>query len=532
MATSTLYHFEDCFKDSLRAKFLNKLEFDDLPLEVLQSILYSDDETNGNDDDFAALQEEELVSLMGTKNCDQDGSLWWNREKVDQLSVDQFMGFFVRSRLFRQTVKKLMNPLFCPSKMETLQLADNGEDLLASIEDCDDAEHCDILKLRKVELVKSDRDAPGCSSISAKYTASFEFSTTDLKAQRHVSTWYNTGSLFLLFASLGELGNTGEINNSTNNDIRLEDSSYEIGVNSGLSTWGSKLRFLKNTLLSVMIDAKYLWKCMMEEPEHPFFKECHPPRNGGNLQTSVFIKKYAYRFAMRHGTETTEKQMFPKIRYSKNSGKHYMKFSMSVLRKMGKKEKRKTFDDSTYITDYELRSTLHEGLHNASHKVYRYFHVFLHSLLGRKKLCHSRREKLGYGDLIRFCVSTTCYCDSQKNIFTVLHSPRGSAEVVLAKMYLRHADGAEMSKATINPRLQQIALRNMMEGESDDDDKDLNDLFKTSESLQFTTQRKELTDSDAHCKKQNEREDDDDDMTSFKRVRRSITDVPFQYQSF
>ena len=222
----------------------------------------------------------------------------------------------------------------------------------------------------------------------------------------------------------------------------------------------------------------------------------------------------------------TEKQMLPKIRYSKHTGKSYMKYTMSVMRKMGAKEKRKNFEDKNYITDYELRSQLTQEFRNSpQQKIYRYFHVNLHSLLGRAKLKHDRRSKLGYGDLIRFCVSTTCYCDSQKNVFTVLHSPRLNAEVLLHKMYLRNTECAEMSRPMFNPRLQQIALENMKktEGGNDDDeeendeDDDFNELFASTETLSFQPKHA-LTSADEMG-------------PDAKKRRLSINNEPFQHKS-
>jgi len=521
-ASSILYRLEDCFNETLRNEFLHKLSFEDVPVEVLQSILYSDDDVgDDDDDDYAALQdEEELVKLMTmVREKNEENSQWWTRKKIDELTVDQFMKYFVHSKLFRRTVKRVLDPVFSSMTMEVLQLADNGEELLGSVEESDVADNYDILKLRKVELVKVDRDVAG-STISAKYTASFEFETRDdrsnaRRSRRYVSTFFNTGSLCLLFASLGELGNTDSKNNTTQNDIRLADASYEIGVNGDLVTWGSKLRFLKNELLSVIVDTKYLWKCMVEEADHPFYKECHPARNGGNLQAKSFLKRYAYRFSVRNSRAITEKQMVPKIRYSKTSGKSYMKFTMSVLRKVGAKEKRKTFDDKGHVTDFALRSRLQEELGALPQKTYRYFHINLHSLLGRTKLNHKRRGMLGYGDLIRFSVSTTCYSDSQKNVFTVLHSPRGNAEVLLSRMYLRNAESAEMSRPGVDSRLRQIALANLMKTEHDGED--FKELFATTE-----TRRKELTSGE------DDDGGDDDQGPIAKKMRRSINDQPFQ----
>jgi hypothetical protein len=521
MAGSILYRFEDCFNEALRKELLNKISFDDVPAKVLQVILNSDDDVGGDEDDYA-------VMAAAKDTTGEEESQWWNENKIDQLTVDQFTEQFVRTKLFQRTVRKLLDPIFSPSKMDALQLADAGEDLLASIEECDASDHHDILKLRKVDLVKVDKDVPG-SSISAKYTASFEFETLgNSKGKRYVNTFFNTGSLCLLFASLGELGSTGNTNNTTQNSIQVGDACYEIGVNGDLVTWGSKLRFLKNELVSVILDAKYLWKCMMEEPEHPFFKECHPARNAGSVQTKLFLRRYAYRFSMRHSSEITEKQMLPKIRHSKASGKQYMKFTMSVLRRAGVKEKRKKVDEKNHVTDPSLRSTLEKELQISQQKIYRYFQVYLHGLLGKKKLNHHRREELGYGDLIRFCVSATCYCDSQKNVFTVLHSPRGSAEVLLRGMYLRNvSEGAEMSKPKVDPRLQQIALKNMINNE--DDGADFNELFNNTETLPFT-QRKQLTYGDFDKDSFNAGEDDDSDGCTSKKMRR-LTDEPFQYNN-
>ena len=129
MAAGILYRLEDCFNDPVRTELLKKLSFDDVPAEVLQSILYSDDGvqesfSGGDEDDYAALQEDdELVELM-TMVCEKNEEpQWWDRNKIDQLSVDQFMKYFVRSKLFRRTVKRLLDPVFSSMKMEVLQLA-------------------------------------------------------------------------------------------------------------------------------------------------------------------------------------------------------------------------------------------------------------------------------------------------------------------------------------------------------------------------------------------------------------------------
>ena len=528
MASGALYNLEECYDEKRRAELLRKVSFNDVPAEVLWNILNSDYDTQGVDDldNYAHLQDDELVELMTVvcKAGDEDESEWWNRTDVNHLTVDQFVRYFVRSKLFRLTVRRLLDPVFTPTKMDVLQLADNGEELLSSVDECDTADDNDILKMRQVNLVKVDKDAPG-STISAKYTASFDFESGEdsvsSRRRSYASTFFNTGLLFTLFASLGELGNTGQTNNTTQNQIRLADSSYEIGVNGDLTTWGSKLRFLKAELVSVIVDIKYLWTCMMEEPDHPFYKECHPNRNNGALQIKSFLKRYAYRFSMRHSTDISEKQMLPKIRYSKVTGKTYMKFTMSVLRKVGAKEKPRKMDDRNNITDATLYQTLQDELEASPQKIYRFFYINLHSLLGRKKLKNDRRSNLGYGDLIRFSVSTTCYCDSQKNIFTVLHSPRGNAEVLLRSMYLQSSEGVEMSRPKVEPRLQQIALKNMMNTE--DEEADVDELFCKSETSSFAP-RPKLTSGE---RREIKLLDCNDQGPVAKKIRRSIEHEPF-----
>lgn len=511
MATGSLYRFEDSFIESKRAQLLDKLAFDELPPDLLKWILDSKDTTG--DDHWISSSEDELISSMG---IDDQQEQWWATDEVETIGVDRFVNYFVRSSLFRGTVKKLIDSIFNPTKMDVLQLADGGEELLSCIEECDNLDHYDILKLRKVELVKSTQET---TTISSKYSASFTFADdSSINSKRHLNTYYNTGCLFLSFANLGELGNEGEINTTTQNKIPLANASYEIGVNGDLPTWEGKLRFVKNILLTVLVDTKFLWKCMIEEPDHPFYKECHPLRSGGGLQTNVFLAKYAQRFSMRHSSQTTEKQMLPKIRLSKKSLKHYLKFKLSVVRKLGAKEMMSNrVENVKKIKDPEKKTIVQNELQLMGQKTYRYFNVYLHGILGGKRLSDERRGKLGYGDIIRFSVSTTCYSDSQKNVFTILHSPSGSSEVVLRKMYLRNTECEEPAKVPVSLRMQQIAYQNMMGNEGEDEEEDnCADFFSTEE----TNNKRALT----------RNEDSNDEGDSNKRSKLALSDKPFNYK--
>ena len=431
-----------------------QLSFDDLPEEKLAAIVENE---SCSEDNFMKDSDDPL-QLMLTVDT---GEKWWETTAIEGLGVDNFVHCLIQTRLFFGILKKFLDPILQPQCVETTQLDKVGRAILNKLEEEDRSRNpFHILKLRKVDLNRSTLKSS--NGTSSRYEATFLFPGDDQKSLLPRAD-VNTGCLHVVFAKLGELGNYGEKNPATSNDkIDLSGASYELGVNGDMQTDTGKLSFAKLMIMSVMVDAKYLFLCMTKEKQHTYYKECHPNRNQGAFQAAAFAKKFAEKFLLRHSDEPKNSDdPYPKIRKSVNSGKHYFKFTSTVL----KPSFRKTSEDDTVaIQDEEDRKRARAEMKRTPGKIYRSFPLYYHGIMGGCLISPQQRKGVGFGDIIQFNFRTICFTDPRKKVFNVFHNINSHPSLILRSMYLCETNGRS-DQSSVDAHVQELAMKRMKSNE-------------------------------------------------------------------